>query len=213
MVTMNIIQKIDEMIEERSLLKHPFYQMWSDGKLTQESLAGYSKEYFQLVKAVPSFMTPIIEKSPGSVVSELVDNQQEESDHIKPWISFAGELGISEEELTSYAGTAKTQKAVSDLNQLMDTFDGGACAMYAFEKEIPKISQTKLDGLAEFYGMTSNESTEYFKLHTEADIRHAASWRNILEKSSADTSNLIEIADKSISAQNLLLDSCYEEYC
>ena len=210
---MNIIQKIDEMIEERSLLKHPFYQMWSDGKLTQESLAGYSKEYFQLVKAVPSFMTPIIEKSPGSVVSELVDNQQEESDHIKPWISFAGELGISEEELTSYAGTAKTQKAVSDLNQLMDTFDGGACAMYAFEKEIPKISQTKLDGLAEFYGMTSNESTEYFKLHTEADIRHAASWRNILEKSSADTSNLIEIADKSISAQNLLLDSCYEEYC
>jgi pyrroloquinoline-quinone synthase len=210
---MNIIQKIDEMIEERSLLKHPFYQMWSDGKLTQESLAGYSKEYFQLVKTVPSFMTPIIEKSPNSVVGELVENQQEESDHIKPWIAFAGELGISEEELTSYAGTVKTQKAVSDLNQLMYTFDGGACAMYAFEKEIPKISQTKLDGLAEFYGITSNEATEYFKLHTEADIRHAASWRNILEKSSVDTSNLIEIADKSISAQNLLLDSCYEEYC
>ena len=134
-------------------------------------------------------------------------------DHIKPWISFADELGISEDELISYSGTVKTQKAVSDLNALMTTFDGGACAMYAFEKEIPKISQTKLDGLAEFYGMTSNEATEYFKLHTEADIRHAASWRNILEKSSVDTSNLIEIADKSISAQNLLLDSCYEEYC
>ena len=210
---MNIIQKIDEMIEERSLLKHPFYQMWSDGKLTQESLAGYSKEYFQLVKAVPSFMTPIIEKAPDGVVGELIENQQEESDHIKPWIAFAGELGISEDELISYSGTAKTQKAVSELNQLMDTFDGGACAMYAFEKEIPKISQTKLDGLAEFYGMTSNEATEYFKLHTEADIRHAASWRNILEKSSVDSNNLIEIADKSISAQNLLLDSCYEEYC
>ena len=210
---MNIIQKIDEMIEERSLLKHPFYQMWSDGKLTKESLAGYSKEYFQLVKAVPTFMTPIIDKAPGKVLGELLENQQEESDHIKPWIAFAGELGISEDELTSYAGTAKTQKAVSDLNQLMDTFDGGACAMYAFEKEIPKISQTKLDGLAEFYGMTNDESTEYFKLHTEADIRHAASWRNILEKSSVDTSKLIEIADKSLSAQNLLLDSCYEEYC
>ncbi len=210
---MSIIKKIDEMIEERSLLKHPFYQMWSDGKLTQESLAGYSKEYFQLVKAVPSFMNPIIEKSPDTVISELVENQQEESDHIKPWITFAGELGISEDELISYSGTTKTQKAVSDLNQLMDTFDGGACAMYAFEKEIPKISQTKLDGLAEFYGKTSNEATEYFKLHTEADIRHAASWRNILEKSSVDSSNLIEIADRSISAQNLLLDSCYEEYC
>ncbi len=210
---MDIIKKIDQMIEEKSLLKHPFYQMWSDGKLTSESLAGYSKEYFQLVRAVPSFMSMIIEKSPKSVIGELIENQQEESDHIKPWIAFAGELGVTENELISYYGTTKTQKAVSDMNQLMDTFDGGACAMYAFEKEIPKISQTKLDGLAEFYGMTSNESTEYFKLHTEADIRHAASWRDILVGSVIDYSPLIEIADKSILAQNLLLDSCYEQYC
>ena len=48
---MSLIQRIDEIIEARSLLKHPFYQMWSDGKLTQESLAGYSKEYFQLAKS------------------------------------------------------------------------------------------------------------------------------------------------------------------
>ena len=210
---MNIIKKIDEMIAERSLLKHPFYQMWSDGKLTKESLAGYSKEYFQVVKAVPLFMTPIIEKAQDSVVSELIANQQEESDHIKPWINFAAELGISEDELISYSGTPKTRKAISNLNELMNTYESGACAMYAFEKEIPKISQTKLDGLSEFYGITNDEATEYFKLHTEADIRHAASWRNILEISSTDSSNLIEIADKSISAQNLLLDSCYEEYC
>jgi len=210
---MNLIQRIDQIIEARSLLKHPFYEMWSDGKLTQESLAGYSKEYFQLVKAVPEFMTPIIERAPNSVITELIENQQEESDHIKPWISFAGELGISNDELISYSGLDKTKKAVSDLSELMTTFDGGACAMYAFEKEIPKISQTKLDGLSEFYQITNDNATEYFKLHTEADIRHTASWRNILEKSNADTSNLIEIAEKSVSAQNLLLDSCYEEYC
>ena len=210
---MNLIQRIDQIIEARSLLKHPFYEMWSDGKLTQESLAGYSKEYFQLVKAVPEFMAPIIENAPNSVVAELTENQQEESDHIQPWISFAGELGISEDELISYSGLNKTKKAVSDLTELMNTFDGGACAMYAFEKEIPKISQTKLDGLSEFYQITSDDATEYFKLHTEADVRHAASWRNILEKSNADTSNLIEIAEKSVLAQNLLLDSCYDEYC
>ena len=210
---MNLIQKIDQIIEERSLLKHPFYEMWSDGKLTQKSLAGYSKEYFQLVKAVPEFMAPIIEKAPNSVIAELIENQQEESDHIKPWISFAGELGISEDELISYSGLDKTNKAVSDLDQLMNTYDNGACAMYAFEKEIPKISQTKLDGLSEFYQITNERATEYFKLHTEADIRHAASWRNILEKSNADTSNLVEVAEKSVSAQNLLLDSCYDEYC
>ncbi len=210
---MNIIKRIDEMIDNRSLLKHPFYQMWSDGELTQDSLAGYSKEYFQLVKAVPFFMKPIIEKAPDSVISELIANQQEESDHVKLWIDFAGELGVSEDELTSYTGLTKTRNAVSDLNELMNTYEGGACAMYAFEKEIPKISQTKLDGLAEFYKMTSDEATEYFKIHTEADIRHTISWRNILKKSSTDSNNLFEIADKSISAQNLLLDSCYEEYC
>jgi len=210
---MNLIKRIDEMIEERSLLKHPFYQMWSDGKLTLDSLSGYSKEYFQLVKAVPSFMTPIIEKAPNSVISELIDNQQEESDHIKSWIRFAGELGVSESELIRYEGLEKTRKSVSDLSELMNTYEGGACAMYAFEKEIPKISQTKLDGLAEFYGISNEEATEYFKLHTEADIRHAASWRTILEKTSTDSNNLIQIADKSISAQNLLLDSCYEAYC
>ena len=210
---MNLIQRIDEMIEERSLLKHPFYQMWSDGKLTLDSLSGYSKEYFQLVKAVPSFMTPIIEKAPNSVIGELIDNQQEESIHIKSWVKFAGELGVSEYELIQYEGLEKTRKSVLELSELMNTYEGGACAMYAFEKEIPKISQTKLDGLAEFYGMSNEEATEYFKLHTEADIRHAASWKNILEKTSTDSDNLIRIADKSISAQNLLLDSCYEAYC
>ena len=209
---MSIIKQIDEIIEEKSLLKHPFYQMWSDGELSRESLAGYSKEYFQLVKAVPLFMTPIIEQAPDSILGELIENQQEESDHIKPWISFAGELGISEDELISYSGLAKTRKSVSDLNELMISYEGGSAAMYTFEKEIPKISQTKLDGLAKFYGITSNEATEYFKLHTTADIRHTASWRNILE-SSTDSKNLLEIAEQSICAQNLLLDSCYEQYC
>ena len=212
-MNLNLIKRIDEMIEERSLLKHPFYQMWSDGKLTLDSLAGYSKEYFQLVKAVPSFMTPIIEKAPNSVISELIDNQQEESIHIQSWIKFAGELGVSEYELIHYEGLEKTRKSVLELSKLMNTYEGGACAMYAFEKEIPKISQTKLDGLAEFYGISNENATEYFKLHTEADIRHAASWKNILEKTSTDSDNLIQIADKSISAQNLLLDSCYEAYC
>jgi pyrroloquinoline-quinone synthase len=158
-------------------------------------------------------MTPIIEKAPESVIGELIDNQQEEADHIQYWIKFAGELGIAEEELIKYDGLKKTKKAVSDLSELMNTYDGGSCAMYAFEKEIPKISQTKLDGMEKFYGMSSDDATEYFKLHTEADIRHTAAWRNILETTPTNTDDLVQVADKSISAQNLLLDSCYECYC
>ena len=208
----SFIKKIDDLIEEKSLLKHPFYQTWSDGKLTIDSLKGYSKEYFQLVKAVPSFMTPIIEKAPNTISRELIDNQQEETEHIKSWIRFASALGVSEKELEEYAGLEKTQQAVEKLNSLMVSYEEGSCAMYAFEKEIPKISQVKLDGLAEFYGISSEDATEYFKLHTEADIRHAAAWRTALLSSSQST-HLFNVAEKSIAAQNLLLDSCYEAYC
>jgi pyrroloquinoline-quinone synthase len=209
----SLIKRIDEMIEERSLLKHPFYQMWSDGNLSVDSLTGYSKEYYQLVKSVPSFMTPIIEQAPDSLKSELTSNQEEEIQHIKPWIRFASSLGVDEKELEHYAGLPKTIQAVSQLSSLMNSFEGGSCAMYAFEKEIPKISQVKLEGLAEFYGISSEQATEYFKLHTEADIRHAAAWRKALEQTSSKKEKLFEIAEKSISAQNMLLDSCYESYC
>ena len=209
----SLIKRIDEMIEERSLLKHPFYQMWSDGNLSLDSLTGYSKEYYQLVKSVPSFMTPIIEQAPDSLKNELISNQEEEIQHIKPWMRFASSLGVDEKELEHYAGLPKTIQAVSQLSSLMNSFEGGSCAMYAFEKEIPKISQVKLEGLAEFYGISSEQATEYFKLHTEADIRHAAAWRKALEQTSSKKEKLFVIAEKSISAQNMLLDSCYESYC
>lgn len=210
---MDLVARIDEMVAERSLLKHPFYQAWSDGKLTREALAGYSREYFQLVREVPSFMDSVMERAPDSAMPELAANRQEEADHVRPWISFAAGLGVAEGDLASYRGLPKTREAVSALGSLMDTFEGGACAMYAFEKEIPQISQTKLDGLAEFYGISDAASTEYFVLHTEADIRHAASWRGIIERAGGDQGRLLGAAAGSISAQNLLLDACYGEYC
>jgi len=45
------------------------------------------------------------------------------------------------------------------------------------------------------------------------DIRHAASWKKIIEQSSGYDNDIIHAAKKSISSQNLLLDSCFEEYC
>ena len=54
---MTLLIRIDAEIEKRSLLKHPFYRKWSEGKLTKGNLAGYSMEYFQLVKAVPTLVS------------------------------------------------------------------------------------------------------------------------------------------------------------
>lgn len=210
----SLVKRIDELIEKQSLLKHQFYLMWTEGKLTLDSLNGYSKEYFQLVKAVPSFVGTIMEQSPDAVKNEIVSNQKEEAEHIKPWMKFAGALGVSQDELERYLGLDKTRQAVSNLSALMGTFEGGAAAMYSLEQEIPKISLSKIDGLRKFYDITSDDAIEYFRLHTEADIRHAAVWRRILEKTpSKNEEELFQIASKSISAQNLLLDSCYEAYC
>lgn len=207
-----LIQKIDELIEQHSLLKHQFYQMWSDGKLSQESLSGYSKEYFQLVKQVPSFVASVAKYATKSNLDELRANQKEESEHIVPWTRFAKALGVSESELEKYEGLEKTKKAISEMSSLMGSLEGGAVAMYALEKEIPKISQTKLEGLNKFYGITDYDATQYFELHKEADIRHAKTWQKILERNSQND-KLLKIAERSLLAQNLLLDGCYETYC
>ncbi|HSF27517.1 MAG TPA: iron-containing redox enzyme family protein [Nitrosopumilaceae archaeon] len=210
----SLVKRIDELIEKQSLLKHPFYVMWSEGNLTIDSLNGYSKEYFQLVKAVPSFVNTIVQQSSDTVKSELVSNQKEEAEHIKSWTKFASALGVSQEELEKYNGFEKTRKAVSELSSLMNSFEGGAAAMYALEQEIPKISLSKIEGLRKFYDITNDDAIEYFRLHAEADIRHAATWRRILEKiPSQREEELFQIASRSISAQNTLLDSCYEAYC
>jgi pyrroloquinoline-quinone synthase len=209
----SLVTRIDELVEEHSLLKHQFYIMWNEGMLTRESLSGYSKEYFQLVKAVPAFVGMIVARASHNI-DAIVANQKEESEHIIPWMKFAGSLGVPPRELEDYGGLEKTQHAVTNLSKLMTTFEGGATAMYALEQEIPKISLSKIDGLRKFYNITTDDAIEYFRLHTEADIRHAALWRLILAKTPVEIEEeLFTTASKSVSAQNMLLDSCYEAYC
>ena len=37
------IEEVNSTIEKKSLLNHPFYQKWNEGKLTQEELKEYAK--------------------------------------------------------------------------------------------------------------------------------------------------------------------------
>ena len=114
-----LIQKIDSEIERRSLLKHNFYQMWSEGKLAVDHLQGYSKEYFQLVKAVPKFVQNISSFTTDKAIKETMDqNLKEEYEHIEPWIRFANAIGIPTSELVNYIAANKTNAAVYQLAQL-----------------------------------------------------------------------------------------------
>ncbi|MCH7560111.1 MAG: iron-containing redox enzyme family protein [Thaumarchaeota archaeon] len=209
-----LVKRIDELIEQKSLLKHPFYVDWTEGSLPIESIAGYSKEYYQLVKAVPGLVETVMQYAPEDMKEAIDSNRKEEQDHIKPWVRFASSLGVPQTELEEYSALEKTRQAVSYLERLMRSYEEGSAAMYALELEIPKVSLSKLDGLRKFYDLTSDDATEYFRLHTEADIRHAALWRNILENTTKEgEDDLFDIAQRSVAAQHLMLDSCYEAYC
>ncbi|HKU48743.1 MAG TPA: iron-containing redox enzyme family protein [Nitrososphaera sp.] len=209
---MDIIERIDSEIEKRSLLKHPFYQMWSEGKLTVDHLKGYSMEYFQLVKAVPGIVDNIASASPSN--KDIAANAKEESDHVAPWVKFASALGVSPAELEAYEGDQKANAAVEAMKKLSHlSFEQAVAAMYAYEAELPRISRSKIDGLKKFYGMDSRDATDYFEIHEEADVRHAQVWRDILSAIPEDRREAaIEAAVDSLKAQNLLLDSVQEKY-
>lgn len=211
----DLVERIDSEIERKSLLKHAFYQMWSEGKLTVDHLQGYSKEYFQLVKAVPAFVQNIAASNTDvSIKADIEGNMKEEAEHVEPWTRFAGAMGVSQTDLVSYAGAAKTNEAVAKMMDLSKTsFEEAVAAMYAFEAELPRISRKKIDGLLKFYGKTGDDALNYFKIHEEADVRHAQVWRDLLSRLPVDRcERAFAAAVKSLEAQNLLLDSVQEKY-
>jgi pyrroloquinoline-quinone synthase len=208
----NVVQRIDSEIEKRSLLKHSFYKMWSEGKLTIDHLQGYSKEYFQLVKIVPKFVESIAEATHNPDI--ITNNAREEAEHVELWVRFATALGVSKSDLIGYGGSEKTNQAVANLMALANlTSEEAVAAMYAYEMELPKISRSKIDGLKKLYGMDSEDATKYFEIHEEADVRHAQVWREILQRIPQERQEFaFNAAIKSLQAQNLLLDSVHEKY-
>jgi pyrroloquinoline-quinone synthase len=210
---MSLLSRIDAEIDKQGLLKHPFYKMWSEGGLTKENLAGYSMEYFQLVKAVPRLVSNVAAVAGRGRSGQIRENLDEELTHIEPWKRFASSLGVAEDRLEAYPGAPATLAAVRSLERLTaSSFEEGAAAMYAYEKQLPKISRSKIDGLKKFYGMTDGDATRYFELHEEADVRHAAVWRAYIAKSKSEV-RVMRAVRASLKAQNALLDSVMANHC
>jgi pyrroloquinoline-quinone synthase len=210
-----LIERIDYEIEKRSLLKHRFYQMWSEGKLTFDHLQGYSKEYFQLVKVVPKFVENIFNMVTNpSLNRDISQSLKEEYEHIEPWIVFSTAMGVKRKDLTSYKGQTETNKAVSTLSRLTElSLEEAVASMYAYEKELPKISRSKIDGLNKFYGVKSHHATKYFEIHEEVDLRHSELWKNILQTIPEEKQKFaLSAAINSLEAQNKLLDSVQKNY-
>ena len=139
---------------------------------------------------------------------------QEENEHIEPWEKFASSLSVNRDDLKNYSPDPLTGQAVSRLLKISSaSFIEGVASMYAFEKELPKISDTKSAGLKEFYGLNNESSHQYFNIHREVDVYHAKMWESILNDCSEEMhEKVLNAARISLKAQNDLLDAVQEKF-
>ena len=80
--------------------------------------------------------------------------------------------------------------------------------LYAIESGQPAISKTKREGLAAHYGIGDGPGNEYFRVHEEADVDHAAEGRSLIEAhlADADPDALVAAAESVFKANWRLLD-------
>ena len=200
------LKQFDDLIASRSLLKHPFYVKWSAGELTMDDMKAYAKEYFHLAKRVPAIVERVrdraIERRPD-MVDVIEHNLEDETMHIELWKRFAMSVGVSEKELMEYKPSAKVQKAVEgQVKGAEGTFEEGVATMYALERELPEISQTKKDGLCKFYGLTGEDAHIYFDEHLK-EAKHINVWLNVdVSEKEAEAS-----VRESLANQNQVLDA------
>jgi len=187
MANTRLLEKIDAAIAEKNLLQHPFYQDWQGGKLTRESLQLYAAQYYRHVEAFPQHLKLLAARADESLKPVVLENLAEELNparpHPKLWRDFAGELGVSEDVVTSSPSLPGTRHVVAKFREICTARSAAeaVAALYAYEAQVPEIATTKIDGLKKFYGITGPKALAYFEVHEEADKEHRAAWRAWLE--------------------------------
>lgn len=224
---MMLCDQLQSIVEEKHLLKHPFYVAWTEGKLTRDHLKHYAIQYFQNVLAFPTYVSAVHFNTPHfgtsiAVRQEILENLIEEEggnqNHPELWRRFAQALGATDAELTETAALPTTTNLISTFRQLClnSPFYAGLAALYAYESQIPAVATTKIDGLKQFYGMNDANEYRFFTVHQAADEHHAASEMKLIEEH-ADTpakqAAALEAASQAADALWQFLDGVYEAYC
>jgi len=188
---MELIERIDAARERWNVLEHPFYKRWSCGELTRDELAHYAGEYRHAVVALAD----------TAVKTGNEEHAREEAEHVWLWDEFVAAFGAR----TDGEPTAETAECVSAWTAPENRREALA-VMYAIEAGQPAVSHAKLDGLAEHYGVATDEpGAAYFALHSERDHEHAAeSRRELVDGDDAD--RLVEVAEAALKGNWRLLD-------
>jgi pyrroloquinoline-quinone synthase len=188
---MTFSAKIKEAIADLHLLSHPFYQAWTKGELTQHELQEYAAQYKPFVEAFPRFVSALHSNCEDEAArAEILENLMDEegkaghsAPHPELWRNFMAGLGAH--EATQYGEAALANKETF-LKLCRSSYEEGLCALYAYEYQTPAISKTKTEGLKEFYGVTDDKTTEFFRVHEVADIYHSQSCEKLIDAIPAD---------------------------
>jgi pyrroloquinoline-quinone synthase len=202
-VSKDVWQRIEQARDRWNVLEHPFYQRWSAGELSAGELAHYSGQYRHATAALARVCDDVAGSAPDSERAELRLHAEEEAAHIALWDGFVeavgGEVGA--------APTPETQECV-DAWTASDDRLSQLVRIYAIESGQPEISRTKREGLAAHYGIGDGPGNEYFRVHENADVAHAAEGRSLIEAhlADADPDKLVEAAESVFKANWRLLD-------
>jgi pyrroloquinoline-quinone synthase len=211
---------VEEILETKSLLKHPFYQAWTMGTLTRDDLGFYAQQYYQQESRFPRFVSAVHSSCPElKIRQELLKNLNEEEsgpeNHPELWLRFAKAVGASRESVTDAAMLPETAKCVSTFETLArGNWQAGLAALFAYEAQQPAVAKTKIEGLKAKYGLDSKEALGFFQVHQEADAWHSEVEKRILQdEANRDPELKAEIKDavsRACDALNTLLDGVCE---
>jgi pyrroloquinoline-quinone synthase len=188
---MTVSAAIDGKVAERAMLKHPFYQAWTEGRLPLDTLRAYSRQYFHHVEAFPRAVRAVhsaCEDREGRRM--LAENLAEEEgleagkqDHATLWLMFACGLGEDEGAVRAQALNAETQALIDAFRKLSRrSYASGLGALYAYESQFPGVASAKVEGLIDRYGIDDEPTLRFFRVHESADVEHGAVCRALLDR-------------------------------
>ena len=214
------LKQLDELIESRSILRHPFYIAWQNGDLTRAQLATYARVYWPHVAAFPSYLEAAAETSADPVAqATLEDNLEDERSNPKPhpelWLDFADSLGERRQAVIDATVHTAAAGMVDTFTRLAGSSTAaGVAALYAYEAQQPEVSSQKRDGLREHYEIDSERALAYFNVHAEADVAHSRGEREVLLRcleNDAEPATVLGAASEALDAYWGLLDGvCHE---
>ena len=196
MFSKNLNQKLDQY----HLLNHPFYKSWNEGKLTREIIKDYAEQYYQHVKAFPRYISAThslcedIEKR-KILLENLNDEENRNADHPKLWKNFALAMGADAEKIEEVKADQFTKDLIDNFfKNGRSTYAEGLASLYTYERQIPEIAETKIQGLKKYYGVNTKEGLEFFIAHKEADVHHRKECEKLLDGLSVEEQGKAEIA-------------------